>query len=40
MINLAIIGLGKWGETLVKSVNFKSKTVKFTSQYTNVQVTG
>ena len=31
MINLAIIGLGKWGETLVKSVNFKSKTVKFTS---------
>ena len=30
MINLAIIGFGKWGETLVKSVNFKSKTVRFT----------
>jgi len=25
MFNLAIIGLGKWGQTLVKSVQNKSK---------------
>ena len=31
MIKLAIIGLGKWGQELVKSVNSKSKIVKFTS---------
>ena len=31
MIKLAIIGLGKWGQELVKSVNSKSKSVKFTS---------
>ena len=31
MIKLAIIGLGKWGQELVKSVNSKSKVVKFTS---------
>src|SRR6056300_171936 len=31
MFNLAIIGLGKWGQTLVKSVQNKSKITKFTS---------
>ncbi len=31
MIKLAIIGLGRWGQELVKSVNSKSKIVKFTS---------
>ena len=31
MIKLAIIGLGKWGQELVKSINSKSKIVKFTS---------
>ena len=31
MINLTIIGLGKWGLELVKSVNKNSKIVKFNS---------
>ena len=31
MKNLTIIGLGKWGETLVKSVQNKSKFVRFSS---------
>ena len=31
MINLAIVGLGKWGQELVKSVNFNSKIVRFTT---------
>ena len=29
MINLSIIGLGKWGLELVKSVNKDSKVVRF-----------
>ena len=31
MINLSIIGLGKWGLELVKSVNKDSKVVRFNS---------
>ena len=31
MINLTIVGLGKWGLELVKSVNKNSKVVKFNS---------
>ena len=31
MINLSIIGLGKWGLELVKSVNKDSKVVRFSS---------